>query len=405
MHVAYISPESPIDPCGGGGIAAYLRAMVPVLLESGHRVTIIAGARDFSTRCAVEGSLRVVHTRLPSLHWYLARLPLCGRSVVLPLRQLEWSLWFYMVAGRVLREDRADVLESGEAGALALALRPQVPLVLRLHGSDHVFRKHTGQPLHLGARWNQRLEGAVWRRAESVTAPSHFQAREAAGAVGWARGRIHVVPNPLASEMLAEATREGEPAANDPSAPVVLYTGRLASVKGILPLLEATKEVLATFRQVRFVLAGSWQMMETPRQLGFGLDGSAANGSVRWLGHVSWRQLADWYRRATVFVMPSYYETFGISCLEAMAFGLPVVATAAGGLPEVVVDGVTGILVPAGDPAALAGAIVRLLRDPELRRRLGEAGRERVLAEFTAERVVKEMLPIYLQASHQRGEL
>jgi glycosyltransferase involved in cell wall biosynthesis len=99
-----------------------------------------------------------------------------------------------------------------------------------------------------------------------------------------------------------------------------------------------------------------------------------------------------------VFVMPSYYETFGISCLEAMAFGLPVVATRAGGLPEVVEDGVTGLLVPPGDTHALAEAIGRLLRDPDLRRRLGEAGRERVLARFTAEHVVKEMIPVYEHA-------
>jgi glycosyltransferase involved in cell wall biosynthesis len=119
---------------------------------------------------------------------------------------------------------------------------------------------------------------------------------------------------------------------------------------------------------------------------------------VAWLGYIPWRKLMDCYRRAALFVMPSYYETFGISCLEAMAFGLPVVATRAGGLPEVVEDGVTGLLVPPGDSAALADAICRLLADADLRQRLGETGRERVVANFTAERVVQETMAVYERA-------
>jgi glycosyltransferase involved in cell wall biosynthesis len=93
--------------------------------------------------------------------------------------------------------------------------------------------------------------------------------------------------------------------------------------------------------------------------------------------------------------MPSYYETFGISVIEAMAFGLPVVAANVGGLPEVVEDGVTGILVPPKDPEALAEALVRLLRDPDLSARMGRAGRERVRSEFTVDKIVSQTLDVY----------
>jgi glycosyltransferase involved in cell wall biosynthesis len=120
---------------------------------------------------------------------------------------------------------------------------------------------------------------------------------------------------------------------------------------------------------------------------------------VELLGHVAWQQLGELYRRASIFIMPSYYETFGISIVEAMAFGLPVVATNVGGIPEVIEDGVTGLLVPPGDSQALAETTLRLLRDPGLRECMGRAGRERVMAEFTVERVMKQTLDVYTMQS------
>jgi glycosyltransferase involved in cell wall biosynthesis len=332
--------------------------------------------------------------RLPSLHWYLARLPLCARTVVLPLRQIEWSLAFYHAAGRAFRHDPPDVLESTELGALLLAPGIGTPLVIRLHGSDYIFRKHTGEALHLGSRWNHRFERRTWRRAQALTSPSVSQAAEVAGELGWANGRIHVIPNPIAPGILAEAVQS--PLTGDgAAAPVILYTGRLAPVKGTRPLLEAAAEVCKTVRDARFVLAGPWQMPDKPERWGLGQSAGAELRGTTWLGHVSWQKLADWYRAAALFVMPSYYETFGISCLEAMAFGLPIVATTAGGLPEVVEDGVTGLLVPPGDSHALAAAIVRLLGDADLRHRMGQAGRERVLREFTVDRVVERTVTVY----------
>ena len=96
-----------------------------------------------------------------------------------------------------------------------------------------------------------------------------------------------------------------------------------------------------------------------------------------------------------IFVMSSVTEGLGTSLLDAMAAAKPIVATATGGIPEVVVDGVTGILVPPRDDAAMAAAIVQLLKDPELRQRMGFAGLARARELFSAERMLKETLKVY----------
>jgi len=113
------------------------------------------------------------------------------------------------------------------------------------------------------------------------------------------------------------------------------------------------------------------------------------------LGHVFRDQLVEWYQRAQICVLPSYYESFGISALESMAFGVPVVATTAGALTEVVKDRITGFLVPPGNSEALARALLQLLRSRELRQRMGKAGRERALRSFGTEKIVDKTIGTY----------
>ena len=394
MHIGFLSLESPYDTERGGGIAAYLRALIPGLVGAGHRVTVLANSRADKMESRLGGAVRVVPLRLPNLHWYVSKLPV-ARIAVYPVREIEWSVEFYRAARRVFEDDPVDLLETCETGALLLAWRPIAPLVVRLHGSNYTFRKHSGEPVGLGTKWERRLQLSVLRRAQAITAPSRFQAMEVAREMDCAPDRIQVAPNPIAQEILAGAL--AEPAAGG-DAPTVLYAGRLAKVKGIEPLLEAAKEVRRQLPETRFVLAGPWQMAGKPASMGLEMKASGNAAGLCWAGHVHWKDLIALYRRATVFVMPSYFESFGISVVEAMAFGLPVVATTGGGLPEVVEDGETGILVPPGDPQALSEAVMRLLRDPCLCRKMGQAGCRRVMQKFTTENVSRTMLGIYAGA-------
>ncbi len=165
---------------------------------------------------------------------------------------------------------------------------------------------------------------------------------------------------------------------------------RLAPVKDISSLLSA----MALLRQdpggitLEIVGEGPSEAALRRESASLGLD-----DSIDFLGWTD--DVGERMRRWDIYVQPSIAEGFGLSVLEAMAAGLPVVAAKSGGMPEVVIDGETGILVPPGDPKALAGAIAKLARDRDLRLALGKAGRERAMREFAIAYEVRAIESIY----------
>ena len=118
---------------------------------------------------------------------------------------------------------------------------------------------------------------------------------------------------------------------------------------------------------------------------------------VQLLGRLPDADVETWLRRATLFAAPSVYESFGLIFLEAMRWGTPVIGTLAGGIPEIIENDHTGVLVPPGDPESLAAAIIALLRDPARRQRLGEAGRQRSETGFSSQRMGQQMVELYAE--------
>jgi len=118
---------------------------------------------------------------------------------------------------------------------------------------------------------------------------------------------------------------------------------------------------------------------------------------------VSREELVRRYNQAEVFVSPSLYEGFGLPAAEAMACGAPIVATTAGAFPEVIEDGVSGLLVPPGDARALADAIERVLGDGLLQRRLGREGRQRIVEQFSWRETAVQTLALYQQVRSERA--
>jgi glycosyltransferase involved in cell wall biosynthesis len=178
------------------------------------------------------------------------------------------------------------------------------------------------------------------------------------------------------------------------NAPYVLFVGRITDQKGIFHLLEAAKLLPPG---VQVVLCAS--APDTPEIEERLRKAVATLPNVRWINEmVKLEVVTQLYSHAAVFCCPSVYEPFGLINLEAMACETPVVASAVGGIVEVVEDGKTGVLVPPARPDVLAQALTRILENPELGRRMGKAGRARVEAKFSWASVAERTEQVYADA-------
>lgn len=213
-----------------------------------------------------------------------------------------------------------------------------------------------------------------------------------------------------------------DPADADGRVPTVLFVGRLSTEKGVHTLLEAFARVLKVVPEARLELIGPRTTLPTGmiidlsadplvRDLKRFYDGRVATDyqryldetvvrlgigdSVRFVGPLQHGELVARYQRAALVVNPSLSESFGISVVEGMASGLPVVATRVGGMAETVVDGETGLLVEPEQPERLADAMVAILTDPERARRMGRVGRERAVANYSWSARAGRLLDIY----------
>lgn len=214
-------------------------------------------------------------------------------------------------------------------------------------------------------------------------------------------------------------------AAVPPRAPRILFVGRVSPEKGVHTLIEAMAEVVRRVPGAALdVLGGRSQLArgylvdlsDDPlvQALGRFYDGDDRSAYARRLdalvsaagltrhvtfhGDVAYEEVSAFYRNASVVVNPSLSESFGRSLIEAMAFGLPVVATRVGGMREIVEDGREGILVPAEDAGALAEAVVRVLSEPGLAERMGRAGRETVCSRYTWGAIAERAARVYQEA-------
>jgi glycosyltransferase involved in cell wall biosynthesis len=259
----------------------------------------------------------------------------------------------------------------------ALAVAARCPVIVQLHGGG--FERLYDASSSLG-RTAIRL---LLERAACVVAPSESQR-------AWVRSvardaHVACLPNPVPVQPIAPQAGRSN---------MVLFVGRLEAAKGVFDLMDSIAELRGAVPDLRVVFAGEGDHAALARyaaRLGIA-------DAVKFTGQVGPSGKRALFESAAAFVLPSYAEGLPLGLLEAMAAGVPVIASPVGGVPEAVVDGVSGFLVAPGDRAALSRLLRTLLLDRALAARLGAAARESVRLRFSPERTIPRLEEIYASA-------
>ncbi len=385
--------------CGGQGV--YVRHLSRALVDLGHHVEVLGGPPypelDERVPLVALGGLEIYNDhfpmRMPGV-WELKSLADLVEVSAFSTGVFPEPLAFSVRAVQHLRRRVADfdvVHDNQSLGYGLLALeRLGLPLLATIHQPITVDRRleldhATSAYQRLTVRrWYgfTSMQSRVARRVPRVITVSSSSLDDVARDHGVARDRMHVVPVGVDPDLF-------RPVPTVARRPDRLITTASADVtmKGLVYLLEALAK-LRTERDLDLVVIGKARddgpAARTIERLGL-------TGAVRFVSGVSDERLVELYSEAALAVVPSLYEGFSLPAIEAMACGVPLVSTTGGALPEVVgADGETALLVPPGDSEALAATIAGALDDPDLRARVGGAGRRRVVGSWgwrhTAER-------------------
>ncbi len=383
--------------------ATYVHDINRHLVRRGHSVTVITPGDPSLSREDTFDGVRIVRfpLNLPADLTYgrvaQSRVSWLGRiaRVAVMANYLEAQ---YRAIMAEAREGEADVIHAhwaiptGPAAVMA-ARKLGIPSIITMHGGDVYVNPEQGYDfptrwyVRPALRWTLRHAGALTAITEDC--------RQHALRAGAPDSHIRLVFNGTDLRRFSPGENGSR---NDPQfgAHMIFACRQLFPRKGIRFLLEAAAQLKPRFPDLKVVLAGDGferpQLARLAGDLGIGPD-------VTFLGWVPNTDLPPYYRAAAVSVIPSLEEGFGIPAAEAMGCEVAVVASDAGGLPEVVEHGVTGLVVPRGDSSALARAIGSLLDDPERRRAMGQAGRARALRLFDWDRSAEQFEQLYREVA------
>jgi len=378
LRVAILSVHTcPLAVLGGketGGMNVYVRELARELGRMGVRADVFTRSQNpaIPRVVTITEGVRVVHLT-------------AGPEAPMPRERIRDHLDEFVdgvEAFRIAGGFDYDLIHAHYwlSGAVGLVLRDRwsVPLVQMFHTLGHlkngVARASADREPAVRIEEEARILGAVDRIVAATTVERTHLVKH----YGADPARIAVIPCGVDTNLFLPGDQAAARAALGLDDQLqLLYVGRLAPIKGLETLLDAMARLRATGTRVHLSIVGGdadEPLNGHEGELRARLARLDLRSAVTFVGAQPQERLRAWYVAADATVLPSHYESFGMVAMEAMACGIPVVASRVGGLQTTVRDGVTGLLVPDHDPAALAGALDRLLGDPDLRFRLGREG-------------------------------
>ena len=390
MRIAMISEHaSPLAALGGvdaGGQNTHVADLSRALAALGHQVRVYTrrDSPDLPTVVPLDAGVDVVH--VPA-----------GPSAVLPKDDLlpHMGAFADWMAEDWRRDGMPDVAHahfwmSGLA-AVTAARACDVPVVQTFHALGSVKRRYQGAA-DTSPKHRISYERQLGRSVDRVIVQCQDEIREL-GLIGVPRARMELVPSGVDTDRF---TNLGPVAERRPGMSRILTVARLVERKGIEDLIRAMPMIPgAELVVVGGPPGGDLDSDPYARRLRGLAVRSRVGDRVRLAGAVPARDMPSWYRSADIVAAPPWYEPFGLTALEAMACGVPVVARAVGGLADTVVDGVTGDLVAGGDPRTLGGTLRRLLGDDVRRFHYAAAAVDRATHAYAWPSVAARLAAVY----------
>ena len=399
MRVLHLLHYSPL-----GGVESYTRNLFVALEARGHENVVVY---DGSTLPGLECEDRRLH-RLPDLASDgLLQGQRAAARVSQIIDQTDCDLAFLHTTMNVVVAERVlsrlpTVFFAHNYAALCPSgglLYERSDSVCELQGvpnwrclaNAYLQRCNTRRPARLWRSYQRAVETGGWvRRADAIICDSEYVLRRHV-ANGFPRERAYCLPCPTPVPVKQASTRA-------PREPLILFVGRVTPQKGLEYLIRASLKVTAPFT---LIVAGDGYQLAASRRLAARLR---VADRISFLGALDREAVHELYRRAAVLVVPSVWpEPYGMVGPEAMSYGVPVIGSRVGGIPDWLADGETGILVDPRDVTELARSIDAILRDPALAQRLGARGREVAEERFTFDRHITELLQVFRKAIERRA--
>jgi len=301
-----------------------------------------------------------------------------GRDVFLPFK-----------LAKILKEENVDIVHTHNPGALIYGT-----IAARLAGTKVVINTRHG-------RERRPVNGLIWAMNDTIAAISKDAKERLLKYNKINPKKINIVHNGVEIERFSSSQNKDTKKKllnTQTDCQIIGTVSRLAEEKDQFTILEAFSKVSKNISKVRLVFVGDGPLRKELENYSGKIG---ISNKVIFLGFQ--KDIGEIVKTFNLFSLPSLTEGISLSLLEAMAAGKPCVATNVGGNPEVVVDGETGILVPPKDPQAMADAIVKILRNPELAQKMGAAGRRRVEEKFSLDRMVGEYEELYEKCLSRKG--
>lgn len=396
MKIALLSFEYPPET-GFGGIGSYTWHHARALAQLGHEVHVLAGAvsptgmrstEDAGVRVHrfwADGTFMRAAARVGAFRWWWTRQRLQNAwSMSLGLREL-------------LRQHRFDIVEMPECGAEGAWITRwlQNPTVVRLHSPSRLIMPYYDVP-RADVLLCSAIEQQALRRATVLTACSRFVAEETRQKLGVSRV-CPVISNGLDLDWIDAAVESGDVHARlglPRRTLTIVFCGRMERRKGIHLCTAIAGTILERY-DVALVLAGDDLFGHVNNTLLPALAGRSLKGSLHLTGRLGMTELRQLVRAADIVLLPSLWENCPYACLEAMAMGRAVIAANQGGMPELIENGVNGLLATVDNAPSFIEGLERLIGDASLRAQLGAAARATIEHSHTAVDLARAATRVY----------